>query len=92
MSLCVLLKVVEFYVIKKLVKLFKKIASKHIMIYFCLGYGEKYTWLFEESLTIVHSRSSKPLENNTPIPPKISRTDAITLDFRYDQSSVVLKL
>ena len=40
---------------------------------------------------IVHSRS-KPLENNTAIPPKISRADAITLDFRYDQSSLVLKL
>ena len=41
---------------------------------------------------IVHSRSSKPLENNTAIPPKKSRADAITLDFRYDRSSVVLKL
>ena len=40
---------------------------------------------------IVHSRNSKPLENNTAIPPKISRADAITLDFRYDQSSIVLK-
>ena len=39
---------------------------------------------------IVHSRS-KPLQNNTAIPPKISRADAITLDFRYDQSSIVLK-
>ena len=41
---------------------------------------------------IVHSRNSKPLGNNTAIPPKISRADAITLDFRYDQSSFVLKL
>ena len=40
---------------------------------------------------IVHSRS-KPLENSTAAPSKISRADAITLDFRYDQSLIVLKL
>ena len=40
---------------------------------------------------IVHSRS-KPLENSTAVPSKISRADAITLDFRYDQSLIVLKL
>ena len=41
---------------------------------------------------IVYSRSSKPLGNNAAIPSKLSRPDAITLDFRYDQSSIVLKL
>ena len=40
---------------------------------------------------LVYSRSSKPLENNTVIPPKISQADGIALDFRYDQSSIALK-
>ena len=40
---------------------------------------------------LVYSRSSKPLDNNTVIPPKISQADGIALDFRYDQSSIALK-
>ena len=40
---------------------------------------------------IVHSRS-KPLENSTAVPSKISRADAITLDFRYDQSFTYCRL
>ena len=41
--------------------------------------------------SLAHSRSSKPLENKTVIRPKISQVDAITLDFRYDLSSIALK-
>ena len=41
--------------------------------------------------SLVYSRSSKPLENNTVIPLKISQADGIALDFRYDQSSIALK-
>ena len=36
----ILLKIVEVYVIKELLKIFKQISSKHIMNYFRLGYGE----------------------------------------------------
>ena len=41
--------------------------------------------------SIVHSRCSKPSENSTTISPKISRADAITFGFGYDQSSIILK-
>ena len=47
--LCILVKIAEVSVIKGLVKIFKEISRKHVMIYFYLGYVEWFAWLHEKS-------------------------------------------